>query len=83
MQLTIPVVAIVTALLVWFDRVRDRRAAYRQLQLDRGLMLVLWLLSPFEICFAFLYECPHTFTHILSGEQQEEVLALHLQALFQ
>ena len=34
--------------------------------------------APFEVCFAFLDKCPHTFTHILSGEQQEEILALHL-----
>jgi hypothetical protein len=34
--------------------------------------------APFEVCFAFLDKCLYTFTHILSGEQQEEILALHL-----
>src|SRR6266849_3921326 len=40
-------------------------------------LLIFRLLPPFEVCFAFLDKCPHTFAHILSGEQQEEILAFH------
>ena len=62
-----------------------RCGAYLGANEKRGLERITAssMVSPsLELCFALLYKGPHSFTHIFSGEEQEEVLALDIQPLF-